>query len=244
MQLPGLSTSAPAASARAGGLYVTFSLRHFRLARSWSLSLGAGAPRRARRIKRNKGDCRPVALARALSTKSLLPISAQDPLIRVSPGMWGLNDRDVPVKRYQQGQLIDELVNVLTERNEGIHISEIQGLCLHNTSISPYLVLSIATLDPRIRSNVGQYFYLAVWDDVRRLSPLEAVKGCLHDAVAPLGIEQIRAVTEGLIKRPCATATVSQCLRAIDAEFDKGSNTWSVPRSLDDPTPLDEIVSA
>ena len=50
LQLPGRRTSAPAASARAGGLYVMLSLRHFRLARSWSLSLGAGAPRRARRI--------------------------------------------------------------------------------------------------------------------------------------------------------------------------------------------------
>ena len=47
-QLPGRCTSAPAASERAGGLYVMLSLRHFRLARSWSLSLGAGAPRRAR----------------------------------------------------------------------------------------------------------------------------------------------------------------------------------------------------
>jgi hypothetical protein len=44
-QLPGRCTSAPAASARAGGLYVMLLLRHFRLARSWSLSLGAGAPR-------------------------------------------------------------------------------------------------------------------------------------------------------------------------------------------------------
>ena len=68
-QLPGRCTSAPAASARAGGLYVILSLRHFRLARSWSLSLGAGAPRRARRIEGNKGDCRAVALAQALSTK-------------------------------------------------------------------------------------------------------------------------------------------------------------------------------
>ena len=47
-QLPGRCTSAPAASERAGGLYVMLSLRHFRLARSWSLSLGAGEPRRAR----------------------------------------------------------------------------------------------------------------------------------------------------------------------------------------------------
>ena len=35
----GRCTSAPAASERAGGLYAILSLRHFRLARSWSLSL-------------------------------------------------------------------------------------------------------------------------------------------------------------------------------------------------------------
>ena len=58
-QLPGRCTSAPAASARAGGLYVMLSLRHFRLARSWSLSLGAGEPRRARANQGKQG--RPAA---------------------------------------------------------------------------------------------------------------------------------------------------------------------------------------
>ena len=41
-QLPGRCTSAPAASERAGGLNAVLSLRHFGLARCWSLSLGAG----------------------------------------------------------------------------------------------------------------------------------------------------------------------------------------------------------
>ncbi len=173
-------------------------------------------------------------------------ISAQDPLIRVGLGSWGLNDRDIPIKRPQQAQLIDGLVNALMKRNEGIHLSELQSLDLPNVneSISPHLVFSIATLDPRIRSNVGQYLYLSQWNDVRRLSPLEAVKACLHDAVAPLAIDQIRAVVEGLIKRPCEPNTVSACLQAIDAEFDKASNTWSLPRFADDTPQLEESASA
>jgi hypothetical protein len=177
---------------------------------------------------------------------STFQISAQDPLIRVGPGIWGLNDRDIPLKRPQQAQLIDGLVNALMERQEGIHISEISSLHLPNIdeSISPQLVFYIATLDPRIRSNAGQYIFLSEWDDVRRVSPLEAVKACLHDATNPLSIEQVRAVVEGLIKRPCETRTVSACLQAIDADFDKGTNTWSLAISSDDTTQLEEAASA
>ena len=44
-ELPGLCTSAPAASERAGGLYVVLSLRHFGPAAICSLSLGGGGRR-------------------------------------------------------------------------------------------------------------------------------------------------------------------------------------------------------
>jgi hypothetical protein len=113
-----------------------------------------------------------------------------------------------------------------------------------NASISPYLVFSIATLDSRIRSNAGQYIYLSEWDDVRRLSPLEAVKACLHDSVSPLAIGQIRSIVEGLIKRPCDPTTVSACLQAVDADFDKASNTWSILSNADEPLHTEQAASA
>lgn len=172
-------------------------------------------------------------------------IQPQDPLIRVGPGTWGLNDRDIPVKRSQQAQLIDGLLDALTMRNEGIHISEVMRLGLPHVdgSISPHLIFSIATLDPRIRSTAGEYLYLSEWNDVRRLSPLEAVKVCLHDATSPLSFDQIHTIVQGLIKRPCERSTVSACLQAIEAEYDKAVEKWSVP-SVPDDLPEIEMASA
>jgi hypothetical protein len=129
--------------------------------------------------------------------------------------------------------------------HEGIHISEIADLNLPEVtgSIYPYLIVSIAILDSRIRSNAGQYIYLSEWDDARRLSPLEAVKACLNDSVSPLAIGQIHSIVESLIKRPCNASTVSACLQAIDADFDKASNTWSVPSVVDDPPHTEQATS-
>ena len=203
-----------------------------------TLLTDAGSSLSATEIRR-----RLVALRGVNST---FQISAQDPLIRVGPGIWGLNDRDVPIKRPQQAHLMDELVNALVQRQEGIHISEVAALHLSiiEESISPQLVFSIAALDPRIRSNAGQYIYLSEWNDVRRVSPLEAVKACLHDTTNPLPLEQVRAIVEGLVKRPCETRTISACLQAIDADFDKADNTWSLPSFSDETSQLEEAASA
>jgi len=102
-----------------------------------------------------------------------------------SPGISGIDAVDGARSR-QRSAIADRIVEILTNQNEGIHISEMSGLNLPeiNKSISPYLVFSIATLDPRIRSNVAQYIYLSEWGEARRLTPLEAVKACLHDSVS------------------------------------------------------------
>src|SRR5262249_10893883 len=142
----------------------------------------------------------------------------------------------IPIKRPQQAELIDGHVNVLRKRGEGIHVSEVASLGLPHVigSVSPQLVFSLASIDSRIRSTVGQYLYLAEWGDVRRLSPLEAVKFCLRDATGPLAFEQIHAIVQGLIKRPCDESTVSACLQAIDAEFDQVLQKWLLPSVSED----------
>jgi hypothetical protein len=81
------------------GLYVMLSLRHFRLARSWSLSLGAGAPRRARRIDRehilSDGDFT-LVLANARHVKNVKWLTSVTPpatqcislIIQSNSGLW------------------------------------------------------------------------------------------------------------------------------------------------------------
>ena len=53
---------------------------------------------------------------------------AFDPLIRLGTGLWGLNDRDLPIKRGDQPSLIEGLVETLNKKNSGIHISEIKDI--------------------------------------------------------------------------------------------------------------------
>ena len=40
-----------------------------------------------------------------------------DPLIRVRPGIWGINDRDVPLSREEQAELVEELIRILEENS-------------------------------------------------------------------------------------------------------------------------------
>ncbi len=203
-----------------------------------ALLTDAGSPLSATEIRH-----RLVALRGVNNT---FQVQSQDPLIRVGPATWGLNDRDIPIKRDQQAQVIGALLDALTKRNEGIHISELGSLGLPHVdgSISPHLIFSIATLDPRIRSTASQCLYLSEWNDARRLTPLEAVKACLHDATGPLAFDQIHVIVQGLIKRPCDASTVSACLQALDAEFDKATNTWSFSTFADESPQLEEAASA
>ena len=76
------------------------------------------------------------------------------------------------------------------------------------------------------------------------MTPLDAVKACLNASVSPLAIEQIRSVVEGLIKRSCSVSTISACLQAIDADFDKSSNAWSIPSIPDEPLQEEQAFSA
>jgi hypothetical protein len=156
-------------------------------------------------------------------------ISAQDPLIRVAPGLWGLNDRDLPIKRLDQVHLIDGVIRMLRDKSAGIHISEIPKLNLPRVdhTVPPHVVFSIATRDPRLRVNVGQYIFLNEWGDARRISTIDAVRSLMQEASAPLSLDDIVAKVEATIERPCDKQSVSACLQVIDATFDSVNPVWS-----------------
>ena len=176
-------------------------------------------------------------------------IQAQEPLIRVAPGIWGLNDRDVPIKRTQQPHLIEALIQDLSTRGEGIHISELTEMNLPFVSsvTSPYLVLAISNLYPQLRSSVGQYIYLSEWSDPRRVSPTEAVNDVLNSAVLPLSTEEIRLAVEARIRRVCDMRTVSACLQAAEAQFRGDTGTWTLNKlseRADDDVDMETALTA
>ena len=77
---------------------------------------------------------------------------AGDPLIRLGTAVWGLNDRDIPIKRCDQPGLIEDLVMTLQNRGSGIHISEVEDATLQAwPSLTAQMIFSLANLDARMR---------------------------------------------------------------------------------------------
>ena len=85
-----------------------------------------------------------------------------DPLIRVQPGVWGINDRDAYLSRKKQKVLIKNLVDKLNEKQSGIHISELSSV-LPLQKCPPYTFLSIASQDERLKLSQRKYIYLTQW---------------------------------------------------------------------------------
>ena len=112
-------------------------------------------------------------------------ISPVDPLVRMQPGVWGVNDRDVPLSREKQARIVEVLVQMLEERHCGIHVSELSGI-LPLGDCSPGTFLSIAAQDGRLKISQGRYAYLAEWEGPRRKTIGNAVPVVPEKADKPL----------------------------------------------------------
>ncbi len=160
-----------------------------------------------------------------------LQITPVDPLVRIGPGLWGLNDRDVPIKRADQARLCDDVVAILERRGVGLHISEISdelGPAWPDTP--PRILFALAALDPRLRVNTGQYLYLDEWGDPRRKSLYDTLKRVLAEANQPLTVEQVTIRATREIGREPNKKQVSGCLQMVGA-FDRETALWTLEAS-------------
>ena len=145
-------------------------------------------------------------------------ISPIDPLIRVQPGVWGINDRDVPLSREEQRELVEDLVRELDTKQSGIHASELSSV-LPLQNCSPDAFLSIAIQDGRLKLAQGRYVYLTEWNNPRRETIGQAVSAVLEEATKPLTSEDIAILVERRVGRKCKKPVISQALQALEAEF-------------------------
>lgn len=154
-------------------------------------------------------------------------IGAVDPLIRLGTGLWGLNDRDLPIKRDDQAALIEDLVMTLHKKASGIHVSEIETIVPQAwPGLTAKMIFGLASLDERLRVGAGQYLYLTEWGSPRRETLLEAVRHVLCEATEALNLESIAALTERRLDRGQLKGGVSACLQSLDASFDPINRTW------------------
>ena len=93
-----------------------------------------------------------------------------DPSIRVGPSLWGLNDRDVTIKRADQPRFREALIEILNQWRRGIHLTELESLISTINGVTANSLFSIACLDSRLRVSSSQYIYLDEWDGPRRES--------------------------------------------------------------------------
>ena len=196
----------------------------------------AGGPLRAIEIRQ-----RLVAL-RGINQNIVIVDDA--PLVRLGHGLWGLNDRDIPLHRDQQTILIKQLVAALQSRREGIHVSELSSV-VHNPkylACTPEAMLSIATQDPRLTANASKYLYLGEWGHPRRESLIDAIKATLEQVQSPLNIDEVVRRVEGRLKRPSERTAISSGLRAIGASYEPGTETWAW--SSEHEADEDELVDA
>jgi hypothetical protein len=179
----------------------------------------AGHPLSASQILKKLQESRGLSECRQILTN--------DPIIRVGPSEFGLNDRDVPIKRHDQPKLIDIIIRHLIIRGKGIHVSEMASLLPQLTNITAEAVFSLAILDARLKTSVGQYLYLAEWGEPRRESLKDAVENILRAAGDPISLHDLVALVSERIGRKIEKPVISSCLQAIDAVLDQ-SGSWSL----------------
>jgi hypothetical protein len=145
------------------------------------------------------------------------------PLVRLGPGIWGLQGRDVDMR--QAGAMAYRLLQELSARQEGLHVSEVAALLGLNSEDDVLMLASIANKDG-LRMDKGQYCYLQPWGESRRISLWEAVSATLKRHPEGMPRTELHELVERVAKRKVDRQQLSGILQNIDATFDAKSSLW------------------
>lgn len=162
-----------------------------------------------------------------------LQILVADPILRVAPGTWGLNDRDVAIKRPDQHMFLESLADRLHSLMKGLHISEMAEVIREFPGLTPEATFSLATQDERLRTSAGQYLYLRSWGEPRRETVLEVVRAILLEQPSVLSYEGLLTVVQRRVGRVCARSALTRALQAVGAIQD-GSGRWRFGNEQDE----------
>ena len=163
-----------------------------------------------------------------------------DPLIRLQRGLWGINDRDLPISREKQRELIQELLNILDKTQLGVHASELSSMLPLNGT-QPETFLSVASQDSRLKVAQGRYVYLSEWRGSRRETFGQALSAVLEEAEGSLPLDKIVKMIEKRIGRRINERFVSSALQTLEADFNGSTGEWNARRlsAEDDQAVLD-----
>jgi hypothetical protein len=173
-----------------------------------------------------------------------LQIHPTDLIVRLPDRRWGLNDRDIALKRLDQTSFFNRLVTILKSRGDGIHITEIEDVVRKEIGdvprLAPETIFSLAINDERLKVTTGEYLFLAEWSDARRQTLMTAVLEALRASATPLSIDEIVGDVEARTRRHCDKRAVLSCLQATDAVVDAATGGWLVTSNIP-PTEIDQL---
>ena len=163
----------------------------------------------------------------------LFQIFPFDPVLRVASGVWGLNDRDLPIKRPEQPRFLDGLATLLRKRGSGLHYEELENsAALKSLGLSVPAFFSLAATDERMRVSTSRYLYLQEWGGPLRESLGEALKAVLMSDGVHLGISDIATAVSLRLGRSVEKPVISSSLQAAGAVHHPEDGTWSFSSSV------------
>ena len=150
-------------------------------------------------------------------------IWATSPLVRIGPGVWGLEGRDVDME--QASATAYRLLKELSARQEGMHVSEAAAFLGLGSEDEVSMLTSIGNKDG-LRMDKGQYCYLQPWGVSRRISVWEAATSTLKDHPQGLPRSELQMYVDRIAKRKVDRHQLSGILQNIDAIYDATSGLW------------------
>lgn len=179
----------------------------------------AGRPLTTREINERLSEFRGV--------NSTFQIWNRDPVLRVGRGLWGLNDRDLAVKRDEQPALIEKVFDELRKKGSGIHLDEVPQYIDCMPSVDAEAIFSIAALDDRIAVGIGRFAYLKEWGESRRVTLKSALERLMKQVPGPMKIDDIRDWIEFTTERQIEKSVVSHALSSSGAQY-LGDGIWEI----------------
>ncbi len=158
---------------------------------------------------------------------STFQIWNRDPVLRVGRGLWGLNDRDLVVKRDQQPALVDGVFSALWKKGAGIHLDEVKQYIDCSPSMDAEAIFSIAALDDRIAIGVGRFAYLKEWGGSRRVTLKAALDRLMQQVPGPMKISDIKDWLEFITERQIDKSIVSHALSSSGTRY-LGDGIWEM----------------
>jgi hypothetical protein len=153
-------------------------------------------------------------------------------LIAISPGVWGLLDRDIPLSQEHREELLNTIVGVLKERNKAIHLTEIKDFLSRKKlelpdSLSEYSIYRLAQNDPRLRAGKGRLLGLSEWPNMGRMNLSQAAREVMSTN-RRLSLNEIRERIEILVDRSIKSQQVASILQNLGANYDPDDDTYEI----------------